>query len=166
MTCTFYIYNSGSPLITLSIQSIHNTYILNTYTYPIHTRVRTSMHARTPDRQAGRKTDGRTHRSFYMYVLKSFTYRCYNISVSILSTSLSKHTLTKNNISAHKTLYMYVHSYLPMDFPSSGLRRSLSTQHSNLKCLKPLMCPFTLAVCFKTNIILFQILYETIFDWY
>ena len=40
------------------------------------------------------------------------------------------------------------------------------TQHSALKCLKPLIRRFTLAVWFKPNTILFQFLYETSFDWY
>ena len=38
--------------------------------------------------------------------------------------------------------------------------------HPALNCLKPLIPWFKLDVWFKPNTKIFQILYETIFDWY
>ena len=47
-----------------------------------------------------------------------------------------------------------------------GLRPSLNTHNSALKCLKPLIRRFKSAVWIKPNKNTFQILYETISDWY
>ena len=73
--------------------------------------------------------------------------------------------------SSHYIHTCIVHTVERTESPNSDTERhgpgiTTVTQYSNLKCLKPLIRRFKLAIWFKPNKILFQILYETIFDCY